>query len=52
MVTGGAGYIGRPHLCCQDYGIEVVVYDPWADTAEAEHEYGVTPIRQPDANAL
>ena len=35
----------------QDYGIEVDVYDPWVDTAEAEHEYGITPIRQPDGNA-
>ena len=35
----------------KDYGIEVDVFDPWVDTAEAEHEYGITPIRQPDANA-
>jgi len=32
----------------QDYGIEVDVYDPWVDAAEAEHEYGITPISQPD----
>lgn len=32
----------------QDYGIEVDVYDPWVDAAAAEHEYGITPISQPD----
>lgn len=35
----------------QDYGIEVDVFDPWVDAAEAEHEYGITPISQPEANA-
>jgi UDP-N-acetyl-D-galactosamine dehydrogenase len=35
----------------QDYGIEVDVYDPWVDTAEAEHQYGITPISQPETNA-
>ncbi|MEQ1505413.1 MAG: nucleotide sugar dehydrogenase [Myxococcota bacterium] len=24
-----------------DYGIEVVAYDPWAEAAEVEHEYGL-----------
>jgi UDP-N-acetyl-D-galactosamine dehydrogenase len=32
----------------QDYGIEIDVYDPWVDAAEAEHEYGIKPISQPD----
>lgn len=32
----------------QDYGIEVDVYDPWVVATEAEHEYGITPINQPD----
>ncbi len=32
----------------QDYGIEVDVYDPWVDAAEAKHEYGITPIEQPE----
>lgn len=32
----------------QEYGIVVDVYDPWVDAAEAEREYGITPIRQPD----
>ena len=35
----------------QDYGIEVDVFDPWVDPAEAEHEYGITAINQPDTNA-
>ena len=26
---------------------KVAVYDPWVDAAEAEHEYGITPIREP-----
>jgi UDP-N-acetyl-D-glucosamine/UDP-N-acetyl-D-galactosamine dehydrogenase len=25
----------------RDYGIEVDVHDPWADAAEARHEYGL-----------
>lgn len=33
----------------QDYGMMVDVYDPWVDVTEAQHEYDITPIRQPDA---
>ncbi len=33
------------------YGAEVDVYDPWVDAAEAEHEYGITPITEPEAGA-
>jgi UDP-N-acetyl-D-galactosamine dehydrogenase len=29
------------------YGAKVDVYDPWIDAAEAEHEYGIRPIRTP-----
>ncbi len=29
------------------YGAKVDVYDPWVDAAEAEHEYGIRPIRKP-----
>jgi len=29
------------------YGAKVDVYDPWVDHAEAEHEYGIKPIRKP-----
>ena len=35
----------------RDYGINVDVFDPWVDTAEAEHEYGITPIAQPQTDA-
>ena len=29
------------------YGAKVDVFDPWIDAAEAEHEYGIKPIRAP-----
>lgn len=32
----------------QGYGIEVDVFDPWVEATQAEHEYGITPIVQPD----
>lgn len=35
----------------QEYNIEVDVYDPWVDTAEAEREYNVTPVIEPAANS-
>jgi UDP-N-acetyl-D-glucosamine/UDP-N-acetyl-D-galactosamine dehydrogenase len=35
----------------QEYNIHVDVTDPWIDVAEAEKEYGITPIKQPDADA-
>lgn len=31
----------------QEYGIIVDVHDPWVDIAEAQHEYGITPITKP-----
>ena len=34
-----------------EYSIEVDVYDPWVDPAEARHEYGITPVAQPAAGA-
>lgn len=27
------------------------MYDPWADTAESQHEYGITPVKQPEPSA-
>jgi UDP-N-acetyl-D-galactosamine dehydrogenase len=30
-----------------NYGAQVDVYDPWVDAKEAEHEYGITPIKKP-----
>jgi UDP-N-acetyl-D-glucosamine/UDP-N-acetyl-D-galactosamine dehydrogenase len=29
------------------YGAKVDVYDPWVDATEAQHEYGIKPIRKP-----
>ena len=34
----------------EEYNIEVDVYDPWVDKAEAEREYNVTPISKPAVN--
>jgi UDP-N-acetyl-D-galactosamine dehydrogenase len=34
-----------------EYNAVVHVYDPWIDAAEAEHEYGIRPIDQPDPGA-
>lgn len=31
----------------EDYHCQIDVYDPWVSPAEAEHEYGITPIDQP-----
>jgi len=31
----------------RDYNARVDVYDPWVDTREAVHEYGIEPINQP-----
>lgn len=34
-----------------DYGINVDCYDPWINAADAEHEYGITPVTTPDQAA-
>jgi len=34
----------------QEYNIEVDVYDPWVNTAEAQREYNITPISEPVVN--
>lgn len=31
----------------KEYNIEVDIYDPWVDVAEAQHEYGIDLIQQP-----
>ncbi|MCW7553157.1 Vi polysaccharide biosynthesis UDP-N-acetylglucosamine C-6 dehydrogenase TviB [Endozoicomonas gorgoniicola] len=33
----------------QEYGANVDVYDPWVSHEEAEHEYGITPVKEPAA---
>ncbi|AZV93897.1 Vi polysaccharide biosynthesis protein VipA/TviB [Bordetella sp. J329] len=30
----------------KDYNVEVDVYDPWVDPAEAQHEYSITPVAE------
>src|SRR5690554_1642552 len=35
----------------KEYGIQVDVYDPWVNPQEDQHEYGITPISQPEAAA-
>jgi len=34
----------------ESYGIEVDVYDPWVDAAEAKREYGVEMTKAPEHN--
>ncbi|PIY10037.1 MAG: Vi polysaccharide biosynthesis protein VipA/TviB [Flexibacter sp. CG_4_10_14_3_um_filter_32_15] len=34
----------------QDFGADVEVYDPWADTAEVKHEYNLDLIKEPTGN--
>ena len=34
----------------QEYNIEVDVYDPWVNSASAQHEYDITPIDKPVAD--
>ncbi len=31
----------------QDYSAQVDVFDPWVDAAQAQHEYGLTPVSEP-----
>jgi UDP-N-acetyl-D-glucosamine/UDP-N-acetyl-D-galactosamine dehydrogenase len=33
----------------QEYDVTADVYDPWVNPAEAQHEYGITPVAQPAA---
>jgi UDP-N-acetyl-D-galactosamine dehydrogenase len=35
----------------QDYNVQADVYDPWIDSAEAGHEYGITPVAAPERGA-
>jgi len=30
----------------KEYGVDVDVYDPWVDSEEAQHEYGVIPVTE------
>jgi UDP-N-acetyl-D-galactosamine dehydrogenase len=35
----------------KDYGMQVDVWDPWVSVSEAQHEYGITPVPQPESGA-
>ncbi len=35
----------------QSYGMQVDIWDPWVSSEEAQHEYGITPVAQPDSGA-
>jgi UDP-N-acetyl-D-glucosamine/UDP-N-acetyl-D-galactosamine dehydrogenase len=32
-----------------DYNLQIDVFDPWVDVTEAEHEYGISPISEPES---
>jgi UDP-N-acetyl-D-glucosamine/UDP-N-acetyl-D-galactosamine dehydrogenase len=34
-----------------EYDVQADVYDPWVSAEEAQHEYGITPVRQPEPAA-
>lgn len=33
----------------QEYGAVAEVFDPWVNKEEAQHEYGITPVQQPES---
>jgi len=35
----------------KDYKVQTDVFDPWANPAQAQHEYGITPVQNPEAGA-
>ena len=35
----------------KEYNVQADVYDPWVDAEEAQYEYSITPIQQPDTGA-
>lgn len=34
-----------------DYGVTTDVFDPWVEAADAEHQYSITPVQQPESGA-
>ena len=34
-----------------DYNVQADVFDPWANAQEAQHEYGINPVQQPQPGA-
>ncbi len=35
----------------KDYKVQTDVFDPWADPAQAQHEYGITLVQNPESGA-
>ena len=35
----------------KDYKVQTDVFDPWVDPAQAQHEYGITPVQNPEPGA-
>jgi UDP-N-acetyl-D-galactosamine dehydrogenase len=35
----------------KDYKVQTDVFDPWADRAQAQHEYGIIPVQNPEPGA-
>ena len=35
----------------KDYKVQTDVFDPWADPAQAQHEYGINPVQNPEPGA-
>ena len=35
----------------KDYKVQTDVFDPWADPEQAQHEYGITPVQNPESGA-
>ena len=35
----------------KEYGVDADVFDPWVNVEEAQHEYGITPLSQPEQGA-
>jgi UDP-N-acetyl-D-galactosamine dehydrogenase len=35
----------------KEYKVQTDVFDPWADSAQAQHEYGFTPVQNPELGA-
>jgi UDP-N-acetyl-D-galactosamine dehydrogenase len=35
----------------KDYKVQTDVFDPWADPVQAQHEYGITPVQNPEPGA-
>jgi UDP-N-acetyl-D-glucosamine/UDP-N-acetyl-D-galactosamine dehydrogenase len=51
MTSANGTHVGDVVAELRNHGCSVDVLDPWADAAEAEHEYGIDLIGTPEAGA-